>query len=354
MLPSLKFGGAERVALNLARALKALGWTVAILVMSREGEFLAEAERDFDVVDLKCDRTRKLPGCLARYLTAHPTEIVLSSFWKLNLCACLARVAGGPRRLLLWEHSPPSISKNSPTLLYAISASLLYRLADRVICVSAGVRDDVARWTVGLTSRLQVIHNPIPPPSAPLPASRAPSATKRIAWVGRLDEPKNPQLLVEAFALLAPRIAAELIYVGDGPFREALEQRCRELGLAQRVRFAGFQRAPYDVLAACDLLALTSDREGLPTVLVEALHCGLGVVSTDCGQGVHEILRGSAYGTIVARGDPQALADAIEAELSRPRDKARQIEGGQRFLPEEIARQFVAAALLPEPSFSGS
>ena len=344
LLPSLKFGGAERVALNLARALKALGWDVAILVMSREGEFLAEAEREYEVVDLKSDRTRKLPGRLASYLSVHPTDILLSSFWKLNLCACVARLFVAPQKLLLWEHSPPSISKNSPKLLYAISASLLYRMADRVICVSGGVRDDVARWTVGLKGRLRVIANPIPPPSAPLAAVHAPGGTKRIAWVGRLDDPKNPQLLVEAFALVANRIDAEVVYVGDGPFRMQLEQRCRELGLQQRVMFAGFQPAPYDILSNCDLLALTSDREGLPTVLVEALHCGLGVVSTDCGQGVHEILCGSTYGTIVPKNDPRALAGAIESELNLPRDRATQMHGAERFRPDVIATEFLSAA----------
>jgi glycosyltransferase involved in cell wall biosynthesis len=344
LLSSLKFGGAERVALSLARAFRATGIDVRILVMSMEGEFLAEAEQEFEVVDLACDRTRKLPLRLVKHLSAHNSDILLSSFWKLNLCACIARLLVPNLVLLLWEHSPPSVSKNSPRFLYALTASLLYRMARRVICVSGGVYEDVARWTVGLRSRLTVIHNPIPPPpvSLNLPASR--SGRKRIAWVGRLDDPKNPMLLLDAFAMIASRIDAGIVYVGDGPQRSQLEQRCIDLGIEDRVQFAGFVDSPYRILADCDLLVLTSDREGFGNVLVEAMHCGLAVVATDCGRGVHEIILDSKYGKIVPTRDPEALAEAIEQALAGPTDPSEQIVGGRRFLPAAIAQQFLAAA----------
>ncbi|MEO5809384.1 MAG: glycosyltransferase [Sphingomicrobium sp.] len=342
LLPSLKFGGGERVALNLAHALKALGCQVTILLMSHEGEYLEAARGSFEVVDLRCNRTYKLPQRLISYLFAQPTDLLISSYWKLNLCAAFARLFAPKLRLLVWEHSPPTLSRNSPTWLYAPSASLAYRLADKVICVSQGVSADVAGCTIGLGTRLTVIHNPIPGPS--LSIARELGGRPTIAWVGRLDDPKNPGLMLDGFALLAPVADADLVFIGDGRQRAGLEERSTRSGLAGRVRFAGYQAEPYAMLAKCDLLALTSDREGLPTVIVEALHVGLGVVSTDCGLGVHEILGEGTYGTIVPLGDPAALARGIAAELEHRRDPAVQRLGAARFEPATIARQFLAAA----------
>ena len=343
LLPSLKFGGAERVTLNLAKALKEVGVQIDILLMSKEGEFLEEAVRHFNVVDLKCNKTYKLPGKLLRYLYKERPDVLLSSFWKLNLGACLARMLFPKVRLLLWEHSPPSKSKNSPKWLYAISASVFYRMASKVVTVSTGVYKDVDRWTFGLRHKLCVIFNPIPPPDRhPLPPCK-PSGAKQVIWVGRLDDPKNPGLLLEAFALLPPECNASLVFVGDGRLRPELEQRCVVLGLVGRVRFLGYLQNPYAVMAVSDLLVLSSDREGLGNVIIEAMLCGLRVVSTDCGEGIHDILLNNRYGTIVPLKDKVKLAEAIKVELTTYHAAQDQLDGAQRFLPDVIVQQFLAA-----------
>lgn len=343
VLSSLKFGGGERVALNLAHALKAKGLRVDFVLMSHEGEFLAEAKQHFNVVDLRCDRTWKLPGKLAQYLRRERPDGLIASFWKLNLCACLARMAHPSLRLLLWEHSPPSKSVNSPTWLYAVTSTLLYQMATKVIAVSNGVLEDISRITFGLRGKLQMIFNPIPVPSDVESCVTKQAGNHRIVWVGRLDTPKNPRLMLEAFAQLPAALVCNLDFIGDGPLRHALEQRTNELGLQERVRFHGFQSDPYAWMMQSDLLALSSDREGLPTVLIEALYCGLRVVSTDCGGGIHDILQDGCFGTIVPPRNAAALARAIAASLASPCDATHQTEGAQRFLPSVIAEQFLQA-----------
>lgn len=343
LLSSLKFGGAERAALNLAGALKAEGIELDVLVMSREGEFLEEAGRDFSLVDLRCDRTYKLPGRLHAYIRREKPDALVSSFWKLNLCACLARVFHPRMRLILWEHSQPSMSANSPTWLYGISASFIYPLCSSIVAVSTGVATDIDRITLGLGQKLTVIFNPIKPPApAQLPSELPSYARKRLVWVGRLDRPKNPGLALEAFALLEIVDEASLAIVGDGGLARELAIKAESLGILDRVTFVGYLPDPYEVIANADLLVLSSDREGLGNVIIEAMYCGLRVVSTDCGEGVHEILLDGEYGTIVPRNDAAALARGIETELSCRRDPRRQIEGAQRFLPRLIAHQFLA------------
>lgn len=343
VLSSLKFGGGERVALNLAHAFKAKGLRVDFVLMSHEGEFLAEAKQHFNVVDLRCDRTWKLPGKLAVYLRREHPDALIASFWKLNLCACLARAAYPSMRLLLWEHSPPSKSANSPTWLYAATSSLLYPIATKVIAVSNGVLEDIERITFGLRDKLQVIFNPIPAPSGFESGAIKQSGNHRIVWVGRLDTPKNPKLMLEAFAKLPSALGCTLDFIGDGPLRHALVQRTKELGLQERVRFQGFQSNPYAWMMQSDLLALSSDREGFGNVLVEALYCGLPVVSTDCGGGIHDVLQDGRFGTIVPTDNPTALAHAIANSLASPCVAADQTEGARRFMPDVIANQFLQA-----------
>jgi glycosyltransferase involved in cell wall biosynthesis len=331
------------VALNLAKALKDRGVEVDILLMSKEGEFLAQAELDFNVVDLKCSRTYKLPGKLFAYIIRQRPDVLLSSFWKLNLCSCLAKMLFPAVRLLLWEHAPPSRSKNSPKWLYAMSASIFYQFANKVVAVSNGVYNDIDQWTLGLRRKLVVIFNPITPPDPHLLSQRGPTETKQIIWVGRLDESKSPGLLLDAFALLPKECRASLAFVGDGRQRAELEQRSISLGMEKRVKFLGFHANPYELMAVADLLVVSSDTEGLSSVIIEAMYCGLRVVSTDCGAGVHDILLDNRYGTIIPPKDKLALARAIEAELKTPHVAQKQKDGAQRFLPSVVVQQFLAA-----------
>jgi glycosyltransferase involved in cell wall biosynthesis len=340
LLSSLKFGGGERVALNLAHAFKARGLNIKFLLMSYEGEFLGEALEHFEVIDLACDRTWQLPGKLVGHLYRHGTDALISSFWKLNLCACVSRIFYPKMRLLLWEHSPPSRSANSPAWLYGVSASVLYRLSTKIIAVSSGVLEDISSITLGLRHKLKVIFNPVKPPaSIPRPEKR--EHRRHIVWVGRLDHPKNPALMLEAFAQLPKHQGYELTFVGDGVLRESLENRVVDLGIQSVVRFVGFQADPYRWLQQADLLVLTSDREGFGNVLVEAMYAGLSVVTTDCGRGVHEVLLNGKYGRIVKCGDVNKLSLAIVETFTNPLAAAEQMNGAKRFLPEKISDEFL-------------
>lgn len=343
LLPSLKFGGAERVAVNLAKAFRGEGIQIDVLLMSFEGEFLSEAERNFNVVDLKCNKTYKLPGRLFSYLVANRPDVLISSFWKLNLPACVARLIYPWFKLILWEHGMPSKSSNSPTWLYTLSASLFYQVSTIVVAVSSGVLKDISGITLGLRRKMVVIFNPIKPPPAHLIMQTTHHIRKRVVWVGRLENDKNPGLMLEAFSIVANGNDAHLAFVGDGHLREQLEKRCEILGLGQRVRFLGYLSDPYVEIAASDLLVLSSDQEGFGNVIVEGMFCGLRVVSTDCGAGIHDILLDNRYGTIVPCNDPATLAQAIERELLATHDAQEQINGAQRFLPMTIAEQFLTA-----------
>lgn len=343
LLPSLKFGGGERVSLNLAREMKNLGVAVDILLMSKEGDFLAEAEKEFAVYDLQCNKTYMLPYRLLQYLVRNRTRVVISNFWKLNLCACISRLCYPFFKLILWEHSPPSKSPFAPAWVYTLSASVLYRFSSEIVAVSNGVRDDINNHSVGLSSKLHTIYNPIAPPRNNLIPTSVRETVEQplIISLGRLERDKNIELLLHAFAILIKKMNANLLIVGDGSQRDSLECLSQELGLKDHVRFFGFTNNPYELMAGSDLLVLSSDLEGLPTVIVEALYCGLPIVSTDCPCGPRELLEDGKYGSLVPMNDSMALATAMEYELVNKRLPEVQKLAAKRFLPKAAAEKFL-------------
>ena len=118
------------------------------------------------------------------------------------------------------------------------------------------------------------------------------SAKVRLLTVGALKEQKNHALLIRSFATVADRHDAKLLIVGEGELRPALQQLIDELQLHDRVTLVGFVPDPAPFYATADLFVLASDYEGFALVLVEALHAGLKVVSTDCPDGPAEISPG--------------------------------------------------------------
>jgi len=138
--------------------------------------------------------------------------------------------------------------------------------------------------------------------------------------VSRLVPIKNVRLLVDAVALARTRVPTiHLLIVGDGPEREAVRTRVAERDLVDAVTFAGAV-APREIAAyyrAADVLALSSDFDNSPNVVLEAMASGLPVVATDVG-GVRELVDDPRGGSIVARGDARALSGAVERLLTQP------------------------------------
>jgi N-acetylgalactosamine-N,N'-diacetylbacillosaminyl-diphospho-undecaprenol 4-alpha-N-acetylgalactosaminyltransferase len=107
--------------------------------------------------------------------------------------------------------------------------------------------------------------------------------------VGNFRHEKNFPLLLDAFALLKEQ-NCKLLLVGDGPLRGLLEQKVNELNIKERVIFCGRDNNPFKYIHKCDAFMLSSDVEGFPNVLLEALACGKPVISTDCLSGPREML----------------------------------------------------------------
>jgi glycosyltransferase involved in cell wall biosynthesis len=330
LLPDMSGGGAERVALALMRDFIARGHPVDLVLVSARGVLLPLVPPEVKIVDLGAATLRRALLPLVRYLRLRRPHALHAMMWPLTVIAVLARlVSRVPTRIVLSDHI--ALSKQyggSARTMRAIqwSVRLLYPLADARVLVSASAADDLAAVS-GLPRRaIEVVHNPLDLPAGLIRDRSAKDwgneGAARIVTLGVLKAQKNHALLLHAFALVRAHRPAQLAIVGDGVLRPALERLADELGIADAVIFAGYDLDPWPWLASADVFALSSDYEGLPNVLVEALHAGLPVVSSDCKSGPREILDDGVYGHLVPCDDPAALATAIEEALDRPQDPA--------------------------------
>lgn len=225
--------------------------------------------------------------------------------------------------------------------------SATYRMADCVAGVSDGVARDIERLAGLSQGSVAVLHNPIPQRAIPKGHAGAEAEAlwngqrgERILTVGSLKDAKNHPLLLHAFAQ-SSRPTSTLMFLGQGQNEPMLRALAADLGVADRVIFAGFHADPSPFYATADLFVLSSDYEGFGNVIVEALSFGLPVVSTNCPSGPAEILENGRWGRLTPVGDAEALARAMDEALSTPVDREALKRRAADFSPEIAARKYL-------------
>jgi len=201
---------------------------------------------------------------------------------------------------------------------------LFYPFADALVAQTG----EIARWYADNLScrRVEVIPNVVLAPARI--AARGPSERCTLVAAGLLAPVKRFDMLIEAFAAVAPRFPDwDLVIYGEGALRGDLESLVRQKGLETRISFPGRVDNLGEAMSRGDLFAMTSRTEGFPNVLGEAMACGLPAVSFDLPSGPADLIRHGVDGLLVANGDVGALAESL-AELMG--DDARRREFGAR------------------------
>ncbi|MGQ0850066.1 MAG: glycosyltransferase [Actinomycetota bacterium] len=326
--PDLAGGGAERAAVQLAGGLADHGNRVDLVVAGARGPRLSEIPPTVRLVDLGAKRVATSVPRLVRYLRREKPQAVASVLDHANIALLLARrLAGSKTRVVVIEQNNLSLaSANGSTILDRMMprlANRFYPWADAVVGVSAGVVSDL----IGLLpdvppDRFHVIFNPIVTPELHEKASAAvdhhwfQDGQSVLVAVGRLRAQKDFPNLIEAFSRVRAERDVKLLILGEGSERAHLEELIVEKGLAGDISLPGYIDNPYAYLARARAFVLSSRWEGLPTVVVEALSCGVPVVATDCPSGPREILADGRYGHLVPVGDSAALAAALRQVLN--------------------------------------
>lgn len=352
LVPELGSGGAERAVANLATELARKGMRITVLTLRPGGAYEAGLDPSVHLVDLGEGKARRVVGALGRVIAERRIDIIVSVLFHLDFYTLLSR------RLQGWRARVVVCFQNTPSVVARESASLsekallaLHRLsrlrADDHIAISTGVAQDAARYFNLDAERIVVIPNPVVDPAAPPPVPvdlRALFQTRpaKVAVAsGRLTRQKDYPTLLAALQVARRREDAALVVLGEGELRAELEGLAQSLGLADHVRFVGFQKAPLDWMAGADLFVLSSRWEGLANVLVEALHLGLPIVATDCPHGPSEVLNAGALGRLVPVGDAEAFGEAMAAALRSPTDRSALARRADDFSIPAIAERYL-------------
>lgn len=164
-----------------------------------------------------------------------------------------------------------------------------------------------------------------------------------ITSVGRLYiKQKRQDVLLKAFKYLVDRgNRTRLIIYGDGPDREILEKQAKEMGIDHFVEFAGNVTSVEEEIRKSQMFVLTSDYEGIPNAIIEALQCGVPVISTDCSPGGARLLiRDGINGFVVPRGNSQAIGEKIEYLLKNKKIALSMAKNAQ-MITEQFSEQTV-------------
>ena len=164
------------------------------------------------------------------------------------------------------------------------------------------------------TRRFRPVEDGMERPSVLPNGSKGPT----LISVGRLHEAKDHVTLLRAIKqLVVKNLNIRLVLVGEGELRGLVEKTIQELDLQPHVHLLGNWTTVEDLLPHADLFVLSSRHEGLPMAVLEAMACGLPIVSTDVG-GIPEVIEDGVNGLLVGREDPEALANAIGRVLAQP------------------------------------
>jgi len=353
LISTVGFYGAERILLELATFLRDEGWDSRIVVL--EGDGAEELIRRASEQGIACEayvpmgRMGLLPMLrrLKATLAGESRAVVHSHGYKPDI---LLAAMGVPRRLpcLATCHSWYSETTKDKALEYLDKRAL--RRFDHVVAVSEEIYRDLraSRMPEG---RFSQIDNGI---SVPLVDAHQKdqiraewnlaAGEKLVVQIGRLAKSKRNALLLKAVAGLSSNIAARVILVGDGEERAGLAEYARSVGIDRRIIFAGYRRDAVAVMAAADVLAITSNKEGLPIVLLEAMALGCPIIATAVGAIPQVLSPGCAW--IVPVDDDAALVRALREALGdSSAAKARAAEAKAVFL-ERHARDLMGRKYL--------
>lgn len=330
---SLHGGGAERVAVDLSAHWARAGRDVMVVTQAgKEDDAYALDPRVSRAVLNTVGEGGGLRGiwsnvrrvrALRRVMREFRPDIVLGMMTTASVLAVIAG-AGLGCRVIATEHThPPSQAMSG---FWQRLRRWTYPKAARVVALTSGTAAWIETHVPG--SRLAVIPNPVhwPLPQAePRKHPEPRPGRRRLLAVGRLHQDKGFDLLIQAFERLAPAHPDwDLVILGEGGERAALEAQLRQSGMQGRVWMPGRVGNVGDWYASADLYVLTSRFEGLSNTLLESMASGLAAVCFDCDTGPREVVRDGVDGVLVRpNGDVPALCAALDAVMGDDAMRAR-------------------------------
>jgi glycosyltransferase involved in cell wall biosynthesis len=374
-LHSFEAGGVERIALRLVRRWRDLG-VDALLVMGRTDgamahdvgaglEILTPPHRALGVAHWE---TLWMIIMLPRAIRMTRPDII---FCAGNTYAIVAVAM----KLVLGRTCPPIIAKVSNDLdrydaprlhrtLYHLWLRWQSRFIDHFIGMEVPMRDEITNYMRVAPARVSIVPDPalsnelIARLRDHAPYGRLPNEGRRFVTIGRLAPQKNIAMMLRAFGRGAGSHDRLTIF-GEGNEREALTALAAHLNIAERVEFRGYVAEPASILPMFDILLLSSDYEGVPAVILEALAANVAIIATACSRSMSTLLKEGALGTLIDVGDETMFAAAIANVRPGTQDRHLSLAQAERFTIEYAADAYLGTmsaitgeSVSPQKSFA--
>ena len=324
-IPSFRIGGAERFMINLVNNLDDRKFDKTLLVINGEGAYKSLVKPNIKIIDLKKNRVSKSKKQIVEVINQIEPDFIVSTLVHLNLT-----ILGLKKK---FKNNPKIIVREATNILNFINKDqklkrLFYKLAinkfyiksHKVVMQCNGMKEKFINDFSIPESKLETIYNPVDiefinkKSLEPVTDVIFEDDKINLISVGRLSDEKDFPSLLKAIEILKNKKKVyniKLNIIGDGPNRDSIEKLISDLNLTNEVQLLGFKDNPYKYIKSSDIFVLPSKIEGFPNVLLEALTCGIKIVSTDCETGPREILLNDIYGNLCKVGDPGSIAAAI-------------------------------------------
>ncbi|MCI9360548.1 MAG: glycosyltransferase family 4 protein [Hungatella sp.] len=303
-------GGAEHVACNLANYFVAHGYAVDLLTMADDEPtyFIEKDVRRIILIEEKERRsffynTKLRLMRIYRYCKEADTNCYIAIMQAATLSLLsMKRILKAP--VIITERSNPN--------RYAWNKKLLLKMfvskADACVFQNKGQIEFYKKW-MGKCKTV-IIPNAV---SVNINTVDWDKREKKIVAVGRLNKVKNYPMLIKAFSKIADIDKEYKLFIyGEGEERINLDSLIKKFGLDGRVQLCGFVRNIADYIKNAKIYVLTSDYEGMPNSLMEAMSLGLACISTDCESGSLRELISNQRGILVPTGNVDILADSLK------------------------------------------
>ncbi|MCW8091186.1 glycosyltransferase [Alteromonas sp. ASW11-130] len=331
VVDSLAGGGAEKVVIELARAINEIGHNAILLSLTKNTTY--DVPNDLAVYFLYEERKKALHRSWARKRHAQKLLTIFAEiedrFGKINVIFSnldyshyVVSACNLPNVYYVVHNAVKQTlerSKKMGPLKWLRQKRLFSALDDKkLITVSDGLKDEVQSLSLFTPKHVTRIYNPFNILKIRRLAAQTNAAIPEspyIIHIGRFAKQKRHDVLFSALDHLPDEI--KLVCLGAN--QQGIQRLAEKMGVAERIIIPGFQQNPYPWVKQAKCLVLSSDFEGLSMVLAEALICQTPVVSTDCPYGPSELLTGSLSDLLVPVGDADALAEKLKSVLNHPR-----------------------------------
>lgn len=326
LIPSLSEGGAQRVFSILLVHLDRKFFEPHLGILGDRNEDVSGVPSDVTIHRLKVSRVRYALPAILRLVWELRPQVILSTLGNLNLAVILIRplMPSGTRLLIRESAIASSLLEDwmRHPRFWKFLYRRLYRRADKVICLSDSMVNDLAEHFNVPHEKLVRIYNPVDiklvREMAEYGRNPYSGAGPQLVAAGRLTRQKGFDVLLDALPSVLQHFPdVRLTILGGGPLQQELREQADRLKLDGVVRFVGFQSNPWPYLRYADLFVLPSRYEGTSNTLLEALALGTRAVVTDCPGGSREIAEGNDAVVFVPPEDALALGQTLVSECDR-------------------------------------